>query len=75
MSPLAEQLTKNVEQAQKHAENQQTGNAIKVLEDVIKLQIQSADITEDVVKAKENATYKLAKILKDKGLIDELIEL
>jgi len=27
------------------------------------------------VKAKENATYALAKIYKDKGLIDELIEL
>lgn len=33
------------------------------------------DITEEVIKAKETATYKLARILKDKGLIDELLEL
>jgi hypothetical protein len=28
-----------------------------------------------VIKQKETATYRLAKILKEKGLIDELIEL
>lgn len=33
------------------------------------------DTTEDVIKQKETATYRLAKILKEKGLIDELIEL
>ena len=72
---LAQQLTKNVEAAQTAAENQQTGNAIKLLEDVIKHQVTTEEATEDVIKAKEQATYKLAKILKDKGLIDELIDL
>ena len=33
------------------------------------------DATEEVIKAKEQATYKLARIFKDKGLIDELLEL
>jgi len=46
-----------------------------MLEEVIKQDVAIDDITEDVVKAKENATYKLAKIYKDKGLIDELITL
>ena len=33
------------------------------------------EITDDTVKAKETATYKLAQIYKDKGLVDELIAL
>lgn len=32
-------------------------------------------MSDEIVKTKENATYKLAHIFKDKGLIDELIEL
>lgn len=72
---LASQLTKNVEIAQGFADNLQTGNAIKLLEDVIKHKVSTSEITEDIVKAKEAATYKLATILKTKGLIDELIEL
>ena len=74
-NPIGEQLTKNLEQAQRHIDNKQDGNAIKLLEDVIKSPVPAADVTEAIVKTKENATYKLAKIFKDKGLIDELIEL
>lgn len=33
------------------------------------------EVTEDVVRAKEQATYALARIYKTKGLIDELIDL
>lgn len=46
-----------------------------MLEDIIKHQVSTQDINEEIVKAKEAATYKLATILKNKGLIDELIEL
>jgi 26S proteasome regulatory subunit N6 len=33
------------------------------------------EVSDGIVKAKESAVYKLAGIYKDKGLIDELIEL
>lgn len=33
------------------------------------------ELTEDVIKAKETATYAYARILADKGLVDELIDL
>ena len=33
------------------------------------------DLTEEAVKAKEQATYKLATIYQEKGLVDELIAL
>jgi 26S proteasome regulatory subunit N6 len=72
---LAEELTKKVSQATAHTENQQTGNAIKIFEEVIKVEIRAAQINDEVIRAKENATYRLAKILRDKGLVDELISL
>lgn len=43
----AGQLTKFVEQASQHVDNQQTGQAIKLLEDVIKSPIAFNDLTED----------------------------
>lgn len=32
------------------------------------------DLTEDAIKAKETATYKLETIFLEKGLVDELIK-
>lgn len=32
-------------------------------------------MTDEVVKAKETAAYKLANIYKEKGLVDELIQM
>lgn len=32
-------------------------------------------VTDEVIRAKENATYRLAKILRDRGLVDDLIKL
>jgi len=69
----AELLTKNVEQAKRHSEAQQTGSAIKLLEEVIKCA--APNPSEEVVRAKEQATYLLANIYKEKGLFDELLEL
>ncbi len=52
------------------------GNAIKAYEDVINAVLKVPDeITEDNVKAKEQAIYKLATIYKSKGLVEELIAL
>jgi 26S proteasome regulatory subunit N6 len=72
---LAEELTKKVSQATIHTDNQQTGNAIKIFEEVIKQEVPAAQVTDEVIRAKENATYRLAKIYRDKGLVDELISL
>jgi hypothetical protein len=33
------------------------------------------EITDDNVKAKEQATYKLANLYKEKGLVENLIDL
>ena len=72
---LADNLTKNVAQAQRDADDGKTANAIKLLEGVIHQQLTKDDLSDEVIKAKENATYMLARLYKDKQLIDELIEL
>ena len=69
-------LTKKVEEGLNFEENNQIGNAIKLYEEVINFPLKVPDeITEENVKAKENAIYKLANIYKNKGLVDELIAL
>ena len=73
---FTEQLTKKVAEADEAEANEQTGNAIKLYEQVIKEAAKEAeDLTEDAIKAKETATYKLANIYKEKGLVNELIDL
>jgi hypothetical protein len=42
---------------------------------VINAPLKPDEITDENVKAKESATYKLAAIYRDKGLVDELIAL
>jgi 26S proteasome regulatory subunit N6 len=37
---------------------------------VIKFECKNDQINDELIKAKETATYKLAKIYKEKGLID-----
>ena len=69
-------LTKKVEEANAHVEGNRIGDAIKLYEEVIRYPLKTVDeVTEEVVRAKENATYKLAQIYQDKGLHEELIEL
>jgi hypothetical protein len=76
MSDSSQLLTKKVEEAQAHAESNRLGDAIKLYDEVIKYPVRTAEeMTEEVVKAKENATYKLAQIYFDKGLYDDLINL
>jgi len=75
-SPFARQLTKKVEEARDAQENGQSGTAIKLFEEIIKEAVPSSDdLNEETIKAKESATYALAKILADKGLYGELIQL
>ncbi len=69
-------LTKLVEEAQRYEESQRFGESIKLYEQIIQEPLQSPDdITDEVVKAKETATYRLANIYKEKGLVDELIQM
>jgi hypothetical protein len=65
-----------VQQAIAHENNDESGLAIRLYEEVVKENIaDQEDLTEEVIKAKEQATYKLANIFKSKGLDDELIKL
>lgn len=73
--PIADELTKKVQAGTTALDNQQTGAAIKAFEEVIKCNVPAASITDEVIKQKELATYRLAKILKEKGLVEELAEL
>jgi len=76
MADKSQYLTKKVDEGVRHEANQNLGEAIKSYEEVIKYPLQVPDeITEEAVKAKEQACYKLGYIYKEKGLYDELIEL
>jgi hypothetical protein len=73
---MAEELTKKVEAAQRFQESQLLGEAIRLYEEVIKSPVPSGEeVSDDIVKAKETATYKLAGLYKEKTLVDELIAL
>jgi hypothetical protein len=75
---MAEELTKKVEAGQRFQDSQLLGDAIRLYEEVIKAPVAvtgSEDISEEIVKAKEQATYKLAALYKEKTLIDELVAL
>jgi len=73
---FAEQLTKKLEAADQASRSEQTGAAIKLYEDIIKEEVPTPDdLTDETVRAKEQATYRLAAIYKEKGLVEELINL
>ena len=76
MAEKGQYLTNKVEEALRYEESLKYGEAIKLYEEVINETLPTVDfITDEMVKAKETATYKLAHIYKEKGLIDELISL
>ena len=65
---MAEELTKKIEAAQKlqSTTSQHNQDAIKLYQEVIQHPLHSPDdITDEAVKAKETAVYKLAQIYKD----------
>ena len=76
MAQKAQHLTKKLQDAQNFEQANKVGDAIKLYEEIIKEQLAVPDeITEDAVRAKEQACYRLGNIYKDKGLNDELIDL
>lgn len=76
MAEKAQLLTNKYQQAQAHEEANRTGDAIKTYEEVIRYPLVAPDeILDEAVKAKEQSTYRLANIYRDKGLVDELIQL
>ncbi len=66
---MADLLTK-VQNALEH-EEADMGGAIQAYEEVI----DSPNLSEDGVRAKEQAVYRLGGIYKNKGLFDELLTL
>ena len=72
----SELLTKLIAEGERYEESQRYGEAIKAYEWVINEKLKVPDeVTDEAVKAKEIATYKLANIYKEKSLVDELIAL
>jgi len=70
------ELLKKVEAAQRFQDSNVLGESIKLYEEVIKFPIKvlaGEEVAEDIVKAKETATYKLANLYKEKSLLDELV--
>lgn len=73
---FTEQLTKKVADGQAAQASGQDAVAMRLYDEIIKEAPKDLeDLTEDAVKAKETATYKLATIFQEKGLVDELIQL
>lgn len=73
---FSQQLTKKLDQASHALDSEQTGAAIKLLEEIIKEKIPSLDdLNDEAIRAKEQATYKLAVVFKEKGLVEELVNL
>ena len=76
MAEKSKLLTKKLQDAQNFESNNKVGDAIKTYEEIIKEPLVSVEeATEEVVKAKEQACYKLGNIYKEKGLYEELIDL
>ena len=73
---FTQELTKKLEIADVSNKGDQTGAAIKNYEEIIKVQVPSEDdLTDETIRCKEQATYRLATIYKEKGLVEELINL
>jgi len=53
-------LTKKVEQAQSFQDRDKIGDAMRLYEEVVNTKVTGDEVTDEVVKAKEAATYKLA---------------
>lgn len=76
MADKSQLLTKKIEEALAFEQANRTGDAIKAYEEIIRFHLQAPDeITDEAVKAKETATYRLAGIYRDKGLVDELVQM
>ena len=69
-------LTKKLQTGTLAQDNGEVGGAIKMFEEVIRQEAPTEeDLTEAAIKAKEQATYKLGEIYREKSLIEELVKL
>ena len=60
MVSKSQELTNKVNLAQSQQDANNDANAIKLYEEVVNFPLTADDITEESVRAKESATYKLA---------------
>ena len=58
------------------SESGEVGGAIKLFQEVFRAALPTSDyMTDDVIRAKEQATYRLGEIYQSKGKLDEIVSL
>lgn len=73
---MSHELTKKLQAGIAFEEDQKSADAISIYEGIIAHKFAGEDdITEETVKAKEQASYRLASIFAQLSLFDELIDL
>ena len=73
---MSSELTKKLEAGIQFEDDQKSADAISIYESIIAYKFQNEDeINEETVKAKEQASYRLAAIFAQLSLFDELIDL
>jgi 26S proteasome regulatory subunit N6 len=70
------QLTKKLEEGRVKEDDQKSAEAISVYEQIVAYKFANEDeITDDNVRAKEQAAYRLANIFHSMGLFDEVVDM
>lgn len=73
---MSDQLTKKLEEGRQREDEQKSAEAIQIYEQIIAHQFGNPDeITDDSVRAKEQAAYRLASIFGQLSLFDEIVDL
>ena len=73
---ISEELTKKLEAGQAFEDEEKSADAISLYEGIIAYKFKNEDeITDETVRAKEQAAYRLANIFLQLSLFEELIEL
>ena len=73
---MASELTKKIKEGLELEDDDKAGDAIQIYEFIIKYNFDDVDdIDDEVIKAKEQAAYRLAGIFYSKLLFDQLIDL
>ena len=73
---IGEELTKKLEAGQAFEDDEKSADAISLYEGIIAYKFKNEDeITDETVKAKEQAAYRLANIFQQLSLFEELIDL
>lgn len=73
---MSDQLTKKLEEGRQREDEQKSAEAIQIYEQIIAHQFANPDeITDDTVRAKEQAAYRLAAIFGQLSLFDEIVDL